>query len=111
MLKLIRKIIPSKGERDIKKLYPIVEKINSLESTISALTDIELRGKTTEFLDKLDRGASLEDILPDAFAVCREAGKRTVNMRHFDVQLMGGLVLFQGKIAEMKTGEGKFTYG
>jgi len=107
MLKLIRKIIPSKGERDIKKLYPIVEKINSLESTISALTDIELRGKTTEFLDKLDRGASLEDILPDAFAVCREAGKRTVNMRHFDVQLMGGLVLFQGKIAEMKTGEGK----
>jgi len=107
MLKLIRKIIPSKGERDIKKLYPIVQEINSLESTISALSDVELRGKTGEFLEKLDRGASLEDILPEAFAVCREAGKRTVKMRHFDVQLMGGVVLFQGKIAEMKTGEGK----
>ncbi|MGQ9618058.1 MAG: preprotein translocase subunit SecA [Candidatus Aminicenantia bacterium] len=105
--KLIEKIIGTKNERELKKLQPIVNAVNGLEPWISKLTDDELKAKTNEFKEKLHQGASLDDILIEAFAVVRETAKRTLNMRHFDVQLMGGIVLHQGKIAEMKTGEGK----
>lgn len=95
------------NEREIKQLWSIVHKINALEPEIQKLTNEQLRAKTDEFKKRLQDGASLEDILPEAFAVCREAARRTLNMRHFDVQLLGGIVLHQGRIAEMKTGEGK----
>ncbi|MBK5274166.1 MAG: preprotein translocase subunit SecA, partial [Desulfuromonadales bacterium] len=104
---ILTKIIGSKNEREIKKLWPIVAKINAMESSISALSDDQLRGKTAEFKELHAKGESLDALLPEAFAVCREAGKRVLNMRHFDVQLIGGMVLHSGKIAEMKTGEGK----
>jgi len=104
---LIKKIVGSKNERELKRMRPIVEKINSLEPQMVALSDAQLRAKTPELKERLAKGATLDDILPEAFAVCREAGKRVLNMRHFDVQLIGGMVLHSGKIAEMKTGEGK----
>jgi len=104
---LLHKIVGSRSEREIKKIQPVVEVINSLEPRISAMSDAELQAKTAEFRQRLQNGSSLEDILPEAFAVTREAGKRILNMRHFDVQLIGGYVLHQGKISEMKTGEGK----
>src|SRR5512136_1368082 len=104
---LIKKIVGSKNERELKKLWPLVSRINALEPEIAALADDQLRNKTFEFKERLGRGEALDAILPEAFAVCREAGKRTLGMRHFDVQLIGGMVLHQGKIAEMKTGEGK----
>ncbi|HEY5973845.1 MAG TPA: preprotein translocase subunit SecA, partial [Geobacteraceae bacterium] len=104
---LIKKIVGSKNERELKRLWPIVEKINGLEASIAALTDEQLRGKTAQFKERLQRGESLDAILPEAFAVCREGGKRALGMRHFDVQLIGGMTLNAGKIAEMKTGEGK----
>lgn len=103
----IVKIFGSKYERDIKRLRPYVEKINSLEKEIKTLSDSELRNKTDEFKARLQAGETLDDLLPEAFAVVREAAVRTIGMRHFDVQLMGGVALYQGKIAEMKTGEGK----
>ena len=104
---IIRKFIGSKNERELKKLWPIVAKINAMESSIASLTDDQLRGKTAEFKERHAKGESLDTLLPEAFAVCREAGKRALGMRHFDVQLIGGMVLHSGKIAEMKTGEGK----
>jgi preprotein translocase subunit SecA len=104
---LITKVFGTQNERDLKKLQPLVAAVSELEPRIHALSDAELRAKTAEFKEKLAQGASLDDILIEAFAVVREAGRRTVRMRHFDVQLIGGLVLHQGKIAEMKTGEGK----
>ena len=104
---LLNKIFGTKNERDLKKLRPYVEAINSLEPSIQKLTDAQLQAKTAEFKEKLRQGATLEDILIESFAVVREVARRTINMRHFDVQLMGGVVLHQGKIAEMKTGEGK----
>ncbi|MDR3579687.1 MAG: preprotein translocase subunit SecA [Oryzomonas sp.] len=104
---LVKKIVGSKNERELKKLWPIVAKINDMESSIAKLTDEQLRGKTLEFKERHAKGESLDALLPDAFAVCREAGKRVLGMRHFDVQLIGGMVLHSGKIAEMKTGEGK----
>jgi preprotein translocase subunit SecA len=104
---LIKKIVGSKNERELKKLWPIVVKINDMESSIAKLTDEQLRGKTLEFKERHAKGESLDALLPEAFAVCREAGKRALGMRHFDVQLIGGMVLHSGKIAEMKTGEGK----
>ena len=104
---LIEKIIGTKSERELKKLYPIVKKINELEKTISPLTDEELKNKTQEFKNRLAKGQTLDDILPEAFAVVREAAKRVLGLRHYDVQLLGGIVLHQGKIAEMRTGEGK----
>jgi len=103
----IRKVFGTKNERDLKKLRPLVAAINALEPGIQALSDAELKAKTAEFKTKLDQGASLDDILFEAFAVVREASRRTVAMRPFDVQLIGGAVLHQGKISEMKTGEGK----
>ena len=101
------KIFKSYSEKEVKRIMPTVEKINGLEAEISKLSDSELRNKTNEFKDKLKNGSSLNDILPEAFAVCREASKRVLGMRHFDVQLIGGIILHQGRIAEMKTGEGK----
>src|SRR5687767_3436562 len=104
---LLAKVIGTQNEREIKRLRPLVAEINALEPTIKPLTDEQLRAKTTEFRQRLADGATLDDLLPEAFAVVREAGRRVLNMRHFDVQLMGGMVLHSGKIAEMKTGEGK----
>lgn len=104
---LLAKVFGTKNERELKRLQPLVQKINSLEETISSLTDDELAQKTPYFKQRLENGESLESILPEAFAVVRETGKRKLNMRHFDVQLAGGVVLHEGKIAEMKTGEGK----
>ena len=104
---LLTKIVGSKNERTLKRLRPIVETINALEPEVSALSDEALRAKKEEFLGRLAQGATLDDILPEAFAVVREAGKRVLGMRHFDVQLIGGMVLHEGKIAEMRTGEGK----
>src|SRR5437667_1896013 len=131
--KVLTSIFGSKHERDVKRMWPIVNQISALEPEVSALSDDGLRAKTTEFRERLKpvvnaldaaqkeiprddarvKGAeadlqdALDDLLPEAFAVCREAGKRVLNMRHFDVQLMGGVVLHRGKISEMKTGEGK----
>jgi preprotein translocase subunit SecA len=105
--KIVRAFVPSKQERDVKKLQPIVDQINALEPDFIKLSDEELKNKTTEFRNRIQEGESLDDLLPEAFAAVREAGKRVHGMRHFDVQLMGGIVLHQGKIAEMATGEGK----
>src|SRR5207237_77362 len=131
--KALTLIFGSKHERDVKRMLPVVQQINALEPEISRLTDDQLRQKTAEFRERLrpavealdaakkevprdevairtakeDLQAALNDVLPEAFAVAREGGKRVLNMRHFDVQLMGGMVLHSGKIAEMKTGEGK----
>ena len=91
----------------VNKLQPIVDKINGLEKEIEKLSDDKLKAKTQEFKSRLEKGETLDDILPEAFALVREAAKRTIGQRHFDVQLVGGIVLHQGKIAEMKTGEGK----
>lgn len=100
-------IIGTNNARQLRRLSPIVDQINSFEPTISTLSDEQLKAKTIEFRQQLSQGKTLDDILPEAFAVVREASRRTIGQRHFDVQLMGGIVLHQGKIAEMKTGEGK----
>src|SRR5918994_313129 len=105
--KLLAKVIGTQNERELKRLYPLVGEINALEPTIQALSDDQLRAKTQEFRDRHAQGESLDDLLVPAFAVVREAGRRMLNMRHFDVQLVGGSMLHKGKIAEMKTGEGK----
>ena len=104
---LIQKIFGSKNQRDLKKLEPIIASIAALEPKMKAKNDAELRGMTAELKQKLENGASLDDILVDAFAAVREAGVRALGMRHYDVQMVGGLVLHQGRIAEMRTGEGK----
>ncbi len=104
---IIQKIFGTQTERDIKKLHPYAAKINELEPQIKKLSDAQLKAKTAEFKERLSQGATLDDILIEAFAVVREASVRTLKMRHFDVQLIGAVVLHQGKIAEMKTGEGK----
>ena len=101
------KLFKSYSEKEVKKVKPIVDKINSLEDEISKLSDQELTKKTAYFKEQLKNGKTLDDILPEAFAVVREASKRVLGMRHFDVQLIGGIILHQGRIAEMKTGEGK----
>jgi preprotein translocase subunit SecA len=107
MINPLVKIFGSKHERDIRNLVPYVEKINNFEPEIKSLSDERLRGKTVEFKERLGKGETLDDILCEAFAVVRETARRTIDMRHFDVQLMGGIVLYHGRIAEMKTGEGK----
>jgi len=105
---MMRKLFGTKQDRDIRAIKPVVAQINALEPKYKTMTDDELKGQTEIFREKLKNGgATVSDILPDAFAVVREASRRVMNMRHFDVQLMGGLTLHQGKIAEMKTGEGK----
>ncbi|PIY32000.1 MAG: preprotein translocase subunit SecA [Candidatus Infernicultor aquiphilus] len=107
MFELVKKIFGNSNERELKKLQPIVDKINSYEPNISKLNDGELKDKTAEFKERLNKGEALDNILPEAFAVVREVAKRVTKMRPFDVQLVGGMVLHQGKIAEMATGEGK----
>lgn len=105
--KIISTVIGTKNDRELKRMRKIVTKINSYESSIQALSDDELRQKTEEFKQRHQAGESLDKLLPEAFAVCREASKRVNGMRHYDVQLIGGMALHEGKIAEMKTGEGK----
>ncbi len=107
MKAFFEKLLGFGPERAIKQIEPIVRRINNLEPSIQALSDAELRAKTDEFKQRLADGETLDDLLPEAFAVVREAARRTIGQRHYDVQLMGGIVLHQGKIAEMKTGEGK----
>src|SRR5271166_6334567 len=102
-----RKIFGTANDRVVKSLRSNVERVNALEATYAPLSDDELRAQSDILRGRLGQGESLDDILPDAFAVVREAATRTLGQRHFDVQLMGGMVLHQGKIAEMKTGEGK----
>jgi preprotein translocase subunit SecA len=104
---VLKAIVGTKNERELRKLQPRVAAINDLEPEISALDDATLRARTGLLRGRIEQGATLDDVLHEAFAVCREAARRTVGMRHFDVQLIGGMVLHQGKIAEMKTGEGK----
>ena len=104
---ILAKVFGTKNEREVKKMQPIVAAINDLEPALRQLSDIDLAAKTIEFKERIAQGAPLDDLLIEAFAVVREAGRRVLNMRHFDVQLIGGIVLHRGKIAEMKTGEGK----
>ncbi len=105
--KVLKKVFGSRNDRLIKRMQKTVAQINALEEEIAALDDAALRGKTDAFRERLGQGETLDDLLPEAFAVVREAGRRVLGMRHFDVQLIGGMVLHQGKIAEMRTGEGK----
>src|SRR6266478_4781997 len=104
---IFRSIFGTKHERDVKRMRPVVATIAALEPGLQALSDDALRARTTELRQRLADGAQVDDLLPEAFAVVREAARRTVHMRHFDVQMMGGMVLHSGKIAEMATGEGK----
>jgi len=104
---LVKKVIGTKNDRELKRLWPLVDEINALEEQVAQLSDAELRARTAEFKERLDQGATLDDVLVEAFAVAREASKRALGMRPFDVQLLGGIALHNGNIAEMKTGEGK----
>ena len=106
-MNLVQKIFGTHSERELKLIHPIVDKIEALRPTMVALTDEELKNNTKLFKERLAAGETLDDILPEAFATVREAGRRVLNMEHFRVQLIGGIVLHQGRIAEMKTGEGK----
>ncbi len=106
-MSILNKIFKSYSEKEVKRVQPLIDKINALEKEISKLKDSQLREKTGYFKNQLAKGKTLDDILPEAFAVVREASKRVLGMRHFDVQLIGGIILHQGRIAEMKTGEGK----
>ncbi|MGD9056670.1 MAG: preprotein translocase subunit SecA [Desulfobacterales bacterium] len=107
ILNALTKVFGSKNERELKRIQPQVERINALEPAVQAMSDDELKAQTAKFKERIDRGESLDDLLPEAFAAVREASLRTLKMRHFDVQLIGGIVLHEGKISEMKTGEGK----
>ena len=104
---LLPKIIPSKNERELRRIRPLAERISQREAEVVPLSDAELRAKTAEFRERFERGETIDELLPEAFAVGREAAKRVLHMRHFDTQLIGGIVLHEGKIAEMATGEGK----
>src|SRR5713226_3452843 len=104
---LLAKVIGTQNERDLKRLRPLADEVNVLEPALRQLSDEQLRAKTPELRERLVKGETFDDLLPEAFAVVREAGRRVLNMRHFDVQLIGGAVLHKGRIAEMKTGEGK----
>ncbi|MEO8304124.1 MAG: preprotein translocase subunit SecA, partial [Betaproteobacteria bacterium] len=107
MINILTRIFGSRNERLLKEYGSAVREINALEPSISALSDDALKAKTAEFKERVAKGEALDAILPEAFAVVREAGKRVLLMRHFDVQLIGGMALHNGKIAEMRTGEGK----
>ena len=107
MAKAMVAVFGSKHEREMKRMLPQVHRINQLEPIYRKMSDHKLKDQTRRFRERLDRGAKLDDILPEAFATVREASVRTLGMRHFDVQLIGGIALHNGKIAEMKTGEGK----
>ena len=106
-MNILRWILGSKNDREIKRLRKVVEDVNAFEAKVKTLSDDDIRAQTVRFRQEFEAGKSLDDILPEAFAVCREASQRVLGMRHFDVQLVGGMVLHQGRIAEMKTGEGK----
>ena len=106
-MKLIEKVFGTHSDRELKLINPVVDKIEALRPSMQALSDEELRGKTKEFKKRLAEGETLDDLLPEAFATVREAGKRVLNMEHYRVQLVGGVILHQGRIAEMRTGEGK----
>ena len=103
----LEKIFGTYSEREVKKLQLIADKIEALDDSMQSLSDEQLQAKTTEFKDRISKGESLDSLLPEAFAVCREASSRVLGKKHFRVQLLGGMVLHQGRIAEMKTGEGK----
>src|SRR5215212_1606523 len=107
MLSVVKRLLGDSNQREIKRMAPVVERINGLEAEYEALSNDQLRDKTTEFRGRYLAGESLDSLLPEAFAAVREAAKRTLGQRHYDVQLMGGMALHQGKIAEMRTGEGK----
>src|SRR5574341_2623880 len=107
MSSLLSRLFGDSATRELRRLQPLVDAVNALDAEYSALPDDALRGKTAEFKERLAAGETLDDLLPEAFAVVREASKRTIGLRHFDVQLIGGAVLHRGRIAEMKTGEGK----
>src|SRR3990170_1846497 len=104
---IVRKVIGSKNDRELRRIRPLVDCVNKFEPRVQTLTAEQMVAKTGEFRERLQRGGPLDDLLPEAFALAREAAQRTINMRHFDVQIVGGIVLHEGKIAEMKTGEGK----
>ncbi|MBO5725869.1 MAG: preprotein translocase subunit SecA, partial [Clostridia bacterium] len=104
---LLKKLFGNYSEKELKRIYPIQQKVLSFDEYCAKLTDEQLRAKTDEFKKRLSEGETLDDILPEAFAVCREASGRVLGMRHFPVQILGGIVLHQGRISEMKTGEGK----
>ena len=104
---LLSKMIGTHSEREVKRVIPIVDKIEAMEPEMEKLSDDELKAKTSEFKQRLEEGQTLDDILPEAYAVVREASKRTIGLRHFRVQLIGGVILHQGRITEMRTGEGK----
>src|SRR5258708_19198119 len=104
---ILAKIFGTKNEREIKQMRPLIAAINDREPAMHQLSDIELAKKTVEFKERIANGEPVDDLLVESFAVCREAGRRVLNMRHFDVQLIGGTVLHRGKISEMRTGEGK----
>ena len=106
-MSIIEKVFGTHSERELKRIEPIVKKIESYREEMGKLTDEELRGKTMEFKKRVAEGTSLDDILPEAYAVVREGAKRVLNQEHYRVQLIGGIVLHQGRIAEMRTGEGK----
>ena len=103
----LEKIFGTYSEREVKKLQLIADKIEALDDSMQSLSDEQLQAKTIEFKDRISKGESLDSLLPEAFAVCREASSRVLGKKHFRVQLLGGMVLHQGRIAEMKTGEGK----
>ena len=107
MAKFFEKIFGTHSERELKKIYPIADKVMALDDEFRKLTDAELRAKTDEFKTRYQNGTSLDDLLPEAFATMREAADRVLGMRHYRVQIIGGIVLHQGRIAEMRTGEGK----
>jgi len=107
MSKLSDKLFGTHSEREVKRILPIVSKIESMRDAMQALSDEELRGKTQEFKDRLAKGETLDDVLPEAYAAVREAARRTLKMEPYHVQLIGAVILHQGRIAEMKTGEGK----
>ena len=103
----ITKIFGTHSERELKRIYPIADKVESYRDQMMALSDEELQGKTKEFKNRLENGETLDDILPEAYATVREAARRVLGMEHYRVQIIGGIILHQGRIAEMKTGEGK----
>ena len=107
MANLFKRLLGNSNDREIKRLMKIVDKIESLEPSMKALSDQQLQGKTMEFKNRYGAGESLDGLLPEAYAVVREAAVRVISQRHFNVQMLGGIVLHQGRIAEMKTGEGK----
>ena len=107
MSKIVDKIFGTHSERELKRIMPLVDKVESLKPTFEAMSDSELADMTKKFKERLAQGETLDDLLPEAFATVREAARRTLNMEHFRVQIIGGIILHQGRIAEMRTGEGK----